>query len=494
MSIWLTKEELEKTTWAGDASECPIPTRVISNGEFMPPPQSRKQAQLEQTIKDLGDRFGKRQGMSRREFLRTHCGMAAAFLAMNLVHGPVFCLDPAEAAEKEAAIERAKALRGQFIFDVQLHFVSDHYPSKNMLGLRELAGSWNPELKGEKSTLSSLKFENFLKEIYLDSETSVGLLSSAPSDDPAKWFLSNAETARAREIVNGLAGSKRLLCHAVFTPGQPGWMDEVDRAIAELKPDSWKGYTLGSPGGESQYPWRLDDEKLLYPAYEKMVKAGIRNVCIHKGLLPADYKKALPNTWRHGAVDDLGKAARDWPQLNFIIYHSALESMSVDPEMRFRNFEKTRHIPWVSDLAEIPGKYNVTNVYGEIGSTFAVSCIAHPQFCAAILGTLIKGLGSDHVVWGTDSVWYGSPQWQIEAMRRIEIPEALQKEHGFSPLGPADGPVKRAIFGENSAKLYGMNPEKDYGPSSRDRLSQIKAEYESAAPGRSNRTYGLVRG
>jgi hypothetical protein len=73
---------------------------------------------------------------------------------------------------------------------------------------------------------------------------------------------------------------------------------------------------------------------------------------------------------------------------------------------------------------------------------------------------LIKGLGVDKVVWGTDSVWYGSPQWQIEAMRRLEIPEDMQKKHGFAPLGAADGPVKSAIFAGNAARHYKLDPKK----------------------------------
>ena len=48
-------------------------------------------------------------------------------------------------------------------------------------------------------------------------------------------------------------------------------------------------------------------------------------------------------------------------------------------------------------------------------------------------------MGADHVCWGTDAIWTGSPQWQIEALRRLEIPEDLQKKYGLAPLGPADG-------------------------------------------------------
>ncbi len=74
------------------------------------------------------------------------------------------------------------------------------------------------------------------------------------------------------------------------------------------------------------------------------------------------------------------------------------------------------------------------------------------------MGTLIKGLGEDKVIWGTDSVWWGSPQWQIEAMRRLEIPEDMQKKYGYKPLGAADGPVKTRIFAGNASKLYKIDP------------------------------------
>ena len=110
-------------------------------------------------------------------------------------------------------------------------------------------------------------------------------------------------------------------------------------------------------------------------------------------------------------------------------------------------FEASGRIKWTSDLADIPAKYGVSNVYGEVGTSFANSAVAHPKFAAAMVGTLIKGMGVDHVVWGTDSVWYGSPQWQIEAMRRLEIPEDMQKKYGFAPLGGASAALWRLLHG-----------------------------------------------
>ena len=107
------------------------------------------------------------------------------------------------------------------------------------------------------------------------------------------------------------------------------------------------------------------------------------------------------------------------------------------------------------------------------------------------MGMMIKQMGVDRVVWGTDAVWTGSPQWQIEGFRRLEIPEDMQKRHGYAPLGPADSPVKNAIFGGNNARLYNLPPER-HGEISRDRFAIMKAEYERAGPKPSNLRYGYV--
>ena len=69
--------------------------------------------------------------------------------------------------------------------------------------------------------LDRLKFANFVKEIYLDSDTTVGLLSGAPFDDPTKWFLSNDQIKAASERVNSVgriaAAAVPLLGHAQTT-------------------------------------------------------------------------------------------------------------------------------------------------------------------------------------------------------------------------------------------------------------------------------------
>src|SRR6202008_582727 len=227
----------------------------------------------------------------------------------------------------------------------------------------------------------------------------------------------------------------------------------------------------------SRYPWRLDDEKGAYKGYEKMVAAGIKNVCVHKGLFPPGIEKQYPNLRGYADVADVGQAAKDWPQLNFIIYHSAYRHVGGDPGVALAEFERTGRIAWTSDLADIPAQYGVNNVYGDVGQLFATTLVAQPRVCAALMGILVKGLGADRVTWGTDALWTGSPQWQIEGLRRMEIPEDMQKKYGFAPLGAARGPVKNGIFGMNSARIYNFSPKQQAAVLT-DKLARCKEIYD----------------
>ncbi|HEU5197093.1 MAG TPA: amidohydrolase family protein [Methylomirabilota bacterium] len=472
----------------------PIPTQAVSSDEFAPAPQTERQREVEARICEMGDALAKKHGMTRRRFLTTASGMAAAFVAMNEVYGPLYGVSRAEAQDKDAADARAKALKGQFIMDCHTHFLRDDTRIMGFVRQRQAVGKagWNPALQGKEQTIEDLKFANYYKEIYLDSDTKVALISGSPSEVPQDWFLTNEMKAEARAKVNKDAGARRMLSHAIFAPGYPGWVEQVDKAISELKPDSFKGYTIGDNTNKnlSKHPWRMDDEKLLYPFYEKLLKNGYDKVCVHKGLFPPSVEQQFPHLLAHSDVRDVGKAAKDWPKMNFIIYHGGYRYAGGGKvEDAWAQFEKTGRIEWVTDLAEVPSKFGVSNVYADVGQLFAQSTIADPRVSAVMMGQLIRGLGADHVVWGSDAIWTGSPQWQIEALRRLEIPEDLQKSHNLKPLGAADGPVKTAIFGENNARLYKYDKRQALAT---DRIAALKQEYEEHGGQRSNLRYGYI--
>jgi len=493
---FLSDEQLRDLLPAETSSfPSPVPTQIVSSDEYLPVPQTRRQREVEARLTDMADRLARRQGMSRRRFFQTAAGMATSFVALNQVFGHLFDASIAEAATPELAEQRAEALSGQLVIDDQTHFLRDDTRLMGFVKQRESVGKfgWNKSLAEKEQTIDDLKYKNYVKEIFMDSDTKIAVLSNSPSEVPEDWFLPQEVVFRTREQVNKEAGTRRMLAHFIITPGWPGWLDQIDKAVEVYKPDSWKGYTVGDNTNKdhANHPYHLDDEKLMYPFYEKAVKAGIRNICIHKGLFAPAVEQQFPNLRPYADVRDVGKAAKDWPQLNFIIYHSGYRHVGGSPAAGMEEFDKTGRSSWVSDLAEIPEKYGVGNVYGDLGQLFAWTSVAEPRLSAALMGILVKGLGPDHIVWGTDAVWTGAPQWQIEGLRRLEIPEDMQQKYGFKPLGPAEGPVKTAIFSGNTTRLYGLRQHAALTRT--DRLAAIKADYRKNGPGRSNLRYGFVR-
>jgi predicted TIM-barrel fold metal-dependent hydrolase len=165
--------------------------------------------------------------------------------------------------------------------------------------------------------------------------------------------------------------------------------------------------------------WRLDDEGVAYPIYQVIVNnkeqlkkhPGFFNICIHKGLSANGTQPGGGNnTPLFGNPDDMVKAATDWPQLNFIIYHACIRpgfwmlqalqdienlSGSMPPTtMTDSHGHTVPNIRWSTQLAQIAaGKYvagaepsstspsstrRLPNVYAELGTTMASMIVTFP--------------------------------------------------------------------------------------------------------------------
>ena len=472
----------------GFRTEVPLPTRLVSNEEFPPLSQTPAQQAVEHRILADAQRLAPRLGLSRRRFLRTTGGMATSLLAMNAVFGRFFDVLPVEAADPAAFQERTGP--PVFIFDVQLHYVGAGYDPHDeeaarkgavskpgLLGLRKSARRLNPKLAADRGTMADLSWANMVKEVFLDSETAIGLISTPPGPYPQEAVVPPKEMTHIRDEINRVTQSRRMLAHGLITPqlGQAD-LDFMDLQATTLKVDAWKGYTGAAPKGFDR-GWFVDDEKIAYPMLERARKLGVKRVCLHKGLPlgpVADYNHPR----------DVIKAARDYPDIDFLLYHAGLLGVSAA--------KPSGEVPWTTEFCQMKKKEpGLRNIYMELGSTFGQLVTTNPTACAHLLGQLVEAFGADHVLWGTDSIWYGTPQWQIEAFRRFEIPQALLDAHHYAPLTRA---VKEQIFGLNAARVFGVDVNARRNDIPQDYLSRIKMAYldEGATP--SHRWYGWITG
>src|SRR5262245_53130894 len=283
----LDPEQVAKCARAdvADSFRSPVPTRMISNGEYMPVPQTDRQKPAEARVEELADEASHRLGISRRQFLAGSGGMAAALLAMNEVYGQFFTVSPAELYEPKAHAEAAPP-KDLFVFDDQLHLVRGSRPSPT--ALRAIAqgpssaprvksnpynpkeqkdergdawGVWNPALVDLPIDPAYAHITQFIKDVYLDSQVTIGLLSNvtasmvqvegkarAPRDAEEAQrgeILTAAQTAAAQNFVNEISGSTRMLCHGLLYVGK-GNLKFIQEQIDQNEPDSWKGYNISN--------------------------------------------------------------------------------------------------------------------------------------------------------------------------------------------------------------------------------------------------------
>jgi predicted TIM-barrel fold metal-dependent hydrolase len=346
-----------------------------------------------------------------------------------------------------------------------------------------------PRLTVEES-LEALNRAHYVKEVFGDSDTVMAVISGVPSRDWNKNPLPPDQMVATRQYVNGLAGSQRVLSHGLLRPNLgAAEFEEMERQVKELKIDAWKMYT-GAELGEK--PWFMDDEQVAYPFWERTLKLGIRHCCVHKGLpLGAFNERACRPL-------DIEKAAQDWPGLNFIIYHSGWRGAGflaagtgekvVDPRT-----SDPQEIPWISDVLRFLKKHKqegrpLSNVYFELGSTFGQLSALEPVRCLHMLGQMIQVAGADHILWGTDSIWGGSPQSQIDRLRRLTMQDELIEKFGYPEL---TAEIKNQILGLNAARLFGIDPAAQRGAIKADKLTQLREAYRQD-PSPSNTQYGWV--
>jgi predicted TIM-barrel fold metal-dependent hydrolase len=463
-----------------DGTRLPIRLDSTSNGEFVPVPLSPVNREANRLAHQWASVNSKRLAISRRSFLVSACGAASTLLAFNAANATAgktggFFDIPREAALDPELARASVGGEGEFIFDVQGHFVD---PGGDWVkNAAADAFKWSPKAScslasSEKhSHLRCLGPDEFVKDVFIDSDTDVMVLSFVPSTRDAEPVTIQAADA-VRRIVERLP-RHRLLLHGRVNPNQPGDLEAMDELKARWGVAAWKTYTQFGPGGRGYF---LSDE-IGTRFIEKARALGVKVICVHKGL---PFGK---RSYEHSQCSDIGVVAKRFPDVKFLIYHSGFVS-SVKEEPYDPAAKRDGIDTLIRSLVENDVKPG-SNVYAELGSTWRF-LMRDPEQAAHALGKLIKYCGEDNVLWGTDSIWYGSPQDQIQAFRRFQIAPRLREQHGYAEIIPA---LRAKIFGLSAAKVYGLSAAEVKKYARQDAVAAERAAY-AAAPDPRFLTYG----
>jgi len=377
-------------------------------------------------------------------------GTATALRALNTAQGGgYFPLDEETETDEQAA---AEAFSGQApVIDVQTHFIDPTRwarpaaaPLAAFLKMVD-AGRWGSGV--DPRLIDAAEWATL---VFGTSETAVALLTSTPGS-VADNVLTNPQIAAARDIMARYGAGGRVLTHTIIHPNLgPAELEQMALWRDQLSPSGWKVYTLyGPPTAASPTGgWFLDDEEIGLPFLEQVRALGPRVVATHKGLggpIPdASVAAASPR--------DIGPAAAAFPDIDFVVYHSGYER---NPGGEEGPYEPAAPHQGVDRLIASLGAVGIGaegNVYAELGSTWFLM-LRRPAEAAHVLGKLLAALGPDRILWGTDSIWYGSPQPLIDAFRAFEIPRSFQERFGYPPLTVE---TKEKILGHNARRVYAV--------------------------------------
>ena len=452
----------------------PIKFGPCSNGEFVPKRLSAVEREAIARARVACETNARRLGVSRADFLRSICGAATTLLSLQAVLGEASRRAlggvwemPAEAAlEPDAA--RSVLAGEQFVFDVQGHHLEYHLMPKDRQ--KPFFGSVFPQVNcGKDDPHACFSREVFLEDFFLRSDTNMVTLSALPIA-PKGSPLSQAIMEETRATAELACGWETVLLHAQVLPNYGPLranLDEMEANARRYPIKAWKVFThfpdaFGEPGNA----WRLDDadprlRKVGHAFIEQAQRLGIKTICAHKGFGGGS---------RYASPEDV--PAREFPDVNFIVYHSG--------------FERTgpREGPYTPATAQLSINRLITamrkqrvrpneNVYAELGSTWW-TIMRDPTQAAHVLGKLLRYVGEDNVLWGTDCIFYGSPQDQIQAFRAFQISREFQERYGYPALTPK---LKAKILGLNGARVYGVQPKTVKCHFTRRQLEEIRSRF-----------------
>lgn len=263
--------------------------------------------------------------------------------------------------------------------------------------------------------------EDLYEMVFVQAPTDMAMAQVVPIFE---WFHDFFAPVAAQHRMAQLYPDRVLFCGGVdpLYNGLQDALDQIDYQANELGARSFKFYN-----GHIHNDWRCDDESIAYPMYERCRDRGINTIQFHKGIPfgMQNVETLAPN--------DLQRAARDFPDMNFIIHHLAL--------------------PYFEEVVSIAARF--PNIYLALSGQIDYFVIA-PRRVQDWIGRLLMEVGVEKLLWGSEAALAGGPAPYLRAFMEMEIPEDMRSGYGYPQITRED---KRKILGENFARLLGIDLE-----------------------------------
>lgn len=445
----------------------PLLPGEVGNGEFLPRAPTPRDRSIVREILDRADRIARHQGTSRRQFLQSAGGVALSLAVFDACAsetgrrtasgttsstkpgGRFVTPPPTEAVACESVLSGG----GEFIMDMHTHHVMPAGPWRATApATADMIRDLVPAGCAAPDAFECLDRAHYVHDLFLASDTTVAMLTDVPNSGPGDAPIPFADATGTSDFAADLAagGVHRVLSQSVLAPnfGPIGaTLDTMDAQVAGGRVASFKAYTAWGPDGNG---YSLSDPAVGIPVIQRAQDLGVTVFCAHKGLPLQRFDLS------HNSPDDLVAVAKQFPDMSFVVFHSAFEREIFEgPYDAARAMRGTNALVAALDRHGIPPN---ANVWCELGTTWR-EVLSTPNEAAHVLGKLLTRVGEDRVLWGTDAIWYGSPQPQIMAFRSFQITPEYQDRFGYPALSEE---IKRKVFGLNAASLLGLDPGARY--------------------------------
>jgi hypothetical protein len=440
----------------------PLPAGPVSNGEFIPAAAGPASRDTNERIRAAVDDAARRLGMDRRRFL-LGAGAVAASLATFESAG---CAGPTPSRRSGSAgtgpggtyrvpspadvdaCHETLATKGEFIFDVHTHHVIPAGPwVTNAPETVGLVLGMLPADCTDDPQLDCVDRATYLHDLFLASDTTVAVLTDVPNSGPSNAPIPFPDAVATQEIAAGFThgGASRILVENILAPnvGAIGaTLDEMTSAAQSGHLAAFKVYTAWGPTGQG---YSLEDPTIGLPTVQHAHDLGVKVFVAHKGLPLVNFDPVFNHP------EDVVAVSRMFPDMNFVIYHAAWDPSHVEGP-----YDPTATIGIDTVLAALDrhGVPPDDNIWVDMASMWR-DLLTQPDQAAHAIGKILSRVGTKRVMWGTDSIWYGSPQPQIMAMRAFQITSEYQERYGYPALTDE---LKADVFGLNGARLFGIDP------------------------------------